>query len=181
MSNEDCYCCKIIKRKEKPRGRLVLDIGDGWVLSHFSANSRNYLGRLALMLKEHKKDFTELSACESKMLGIKIQQIHSALKNYWTKEAKFNDELERIYVVYFGEGEEHLHIHLFPRTKDMLWGCEKAIAVAAWELVHTLDMGLIPEKYKIIEISNNEIKEINEEKIKRLMEYLKGVLKGKCL
>jgi diadenosine tetraphosphate (Ap4A) HIT family hydrolase len=180
MSNEGCYCCDVVRGNKKPRGELVLDIGDGWVLNHFSAKTRNYLGRLVLAVRCHKGSFTELSEEEAQALGTKIRDIQKALRDYWAK-AFSNDVLQRIYTVNLNEGEDHLHIHIFPRTKAMLWGGKKAVAVAAWELVHMLDKGFIPKQYRIFENVKNELKCRRETEIKELMKHLKEGLKAKTL
>jgi diadenosine tetraphosphate (Ap4A) HIT family hydrolase len=150
-----CKGCQIGENTELgkscvPLGK-VIGLEGGWVLTHSGEKERNYLGHLILQPKAHRMDMDELTDDESNYLGLHIRSITKALKDYWKSTFPL-DTLERVYVIYFWEtafqktfqGEWHLHIHLFPRTRRMVNGLEPA-EVAAWNLLSLP----VPQEYQM--------------------------------
>jgi len=185
MNDLNCESCKISRRKLHVRGNTIVKMKGGWILNHFSGEDA-YLGRLVLQPKCHRMDFDDLSVEEAASLGENVKQIIRELKNYWRKKFP-NDCIKRVYVIYFFETpfakpppskSWHMHIHLLPRTEQMIKG-NSPTEVAAWKILELLDWESFPSEYRIVNKQCKKIK-INENSVNELMEYLKESLYKYC-
>lgn len=75
-----------------------------------------YLGYLVVQTKRHAPTFADLTDCEAKAVGLLITRLARALKEC--------TDVERCYVVFFGEATPHLHIFItarYPGTPPEYW------------------------------------------------------------
>jgi diadenosine tetraphosphate (Ap4A) HIT family hydrolase len=120
----------------------------GWFLNPYGGGE-GFLGWMALSPIRHRTDFGELDQVELLNLGSNIQWVDKILREYFNRV--FHDTLERLYVVYFFESyfdspDYHLHIHLIPRTKNMIGG-ERATKVAGWNIYKLAQEPYFPKEY----------------------------------
>lgn len=184
MYDKNCHGCKISKGEKIPSGDIV-KLDGGWVLNHYDG-SDSFLGRLALQSERHCMDLADLELKEAEALGVNIQRVDEALRDYWSEHYR-DDYIERTYIVYFFESafneEEkekyHLHIHLIPRTKKLGMdrkGEYKPWETAAWKTYRLPYRICFPDEYRTKDKSGHDI---NSEKVKALMQFLRGRLAKK--
>jgi diadenosine tetraphosphate (Ap4A) HIT family hydrolase len=132
-----------------------------------------FLGWLALQPRFHRMELTQLIGDEINALGKNIQNIDTALRQYWS--IKFPDDpIQRVYVVYFFESEGyHLHIHLIPRSEKL--GCEDPEEYMAWKTFERTKKDRFPQEYRIMMKDQCE-NWVKDKKVVALMTYLKGYL-----
>jgi histidine triad (HIT) family protein len=75
-----------------------------------------YLGYLMVTSRRHVADFSDLTDCESAVLGQWIARLSRSLKAL---------DAERVYLAVIGHSVPHLHVHLIPRwpgtPDDVSW------------------------------------------------------------
>lgn len=114
----ECDFCDILKEKKEKRldsldKRRWIAEGDGW----YSILALEFLskGHTLIVLKEHRKDITDLNEEHLKCLNEGLYKIAEAIKRALT-------EVEKIYVASLCENgrspTEHMHFHLIPRYKN---------------------------------------------------------------
>ena len=178
---QGCRGCEISKgNKKNVLGKKIIELDDYWILNHYGGDD-TFLGRMALQTRCHRMDIGDLSEEETNRLGGNIQRIDSALREYWS-EHFIPDRIERVYVIYFLEGEfdipnrspYHFHIHLIPRTRkfdSLLRRMRKNDSdILAWNIYQINTHVSFPDEYKVIGCDEGE------QKAKNLMHYLNACL-----
>ena len=98
-----CACCH-------PTSADNIIYSDKVILSHVA--DINIPGYLIVAIKRHIEEWSELENEEAAQLMQVIQKT--------TKLLETIDEVERVYVCAFAELTRHLHLHIFPRYRNML-------------------------------------------------------------
>jgi diadenosine tetraphosphate (Ap4A) HIT family hydrolase len=155
---ENCDGCKRSQGIDGVIGGIIELNGD-WVLNHLNGQD-GFLGWMALQPRFHRMELSQLTSSEARVLGINIQKVDKALRNYWSLRFP-DDSIQRVYVVYFFESvfdkiptKFHLHIHLIPRTE--MFGQwlqhEDGSGIIAWNIYKIGNPGFalpgLPERYK---------------------------------
>ncbi len=168
---DSCKGCDISREIEKKPGGII-DLEGDWILNHY-AGDEGFLGWMALQPRFHRMKFTDFTDDEAKALGKNIQNINTALCEYWSIHFP-EDPVEKLYVVCFHESEEyHIHIHLIPRTKEL--GGEDPTAYMAWKTFKRTEKEPFPQEYRIT-IKDPSGGLIEDQKVVDLMSSLKGFL-----
>ncbi|MCI0561665.1 MAG: hypothetical protein MN733_24515, partial [Nitrososphaera sp.] len=119
---------------------------------------------LILQPRFHRMDIQELEPHEAKSLGTNIQLVDRALREYWRVHFP-NDDIQRVYVVYFHESvfrkpelndpeqDWHMHFHLIARTTRiarLLRTFDKAGSIRAWSMPNVVEERAdeFPSEYK---------------------------------
>lgn len=184
--HDDCKGCAYSRRTEEPRGGII-ELPGNWILNHYGG-PEGFLGWLALQPRFHRMELTDLNTDEANALGINIQNIDLALRQWWA--IKFSeDPVRRVYVVYFFESafekssdKYHLHIHLIPRTErfDSLSihvsktkgiSKEECVRLTGWNIHQLSKHDYFRTEYQVREENN-----ANRLKVEALMTYLRGYL-----
>ena len=108
-SQTDCFGCR------KQRGEIA--VPGGWIFedelvvaSHAYRPDRGeepYLGHLIVETKRHAPQFADLTEEEARGVGELVARLGRALREH--------EGAEHVYVVFWGDGTPHFHIHVLPR------------------------------------------------------------------
>jgi diadenosine tetraphosphate (Ap4A) HIT family hydrolase len=166
---DGCKGCDISREIERKPGGIIHFEGD-WILNHY-AGDEGFLGWMALQPRFHRMKFTDFTDDETKALGKNIQDINTALCEYWSIHFP-KDPLEKLYMVCFHESEEyHIHIHLIPRSKEL--GGEDPTKYMAWKTFKRTETESFPPEYRVKDRKGSWL---GDQKVVALMSYLRGTL-----
>lgn len=165
----DCKGCKISQGIDKDSQKWggIIKLYGGWILNHRKGGEKEeFLGWMTLQPDNHRERWTDLNPKEADTLGSNLQRIEGGLRQYWSINFK-EDLIERVYVVYFSEFSEHLHIHIIPRPESI-----KRLDVFenGWKICLVNKHPKFPKKYKI------SPEEEGLDKVSNLMKYLRRCL-----
>ena len=107
---EECLFCRIQKGLIPVAGGPIYE--DELVYAHHFHMDEwpVYSGHLLVETKRHTPDFADLTADESRAVGLLIARLGKALKAC--------TGAEKVYVTFYGEVTPHLHVHLTARYPD---------------------------------------------------------------
>jgi len=172
-AKEVCKGCELSEGNGDPPGSIIVKLDGGWILNHYGG-PEGFLGWLALQPKRHLMELAQLNEEETSHLGRNIQRVDMALRHYWAVHFP-NDQLERVYSVYFFESvydepptKYHLHLHLIPRTRKMV-GKKHPSDIAAWKIRELVKSRGFPKGYQTKDRGND----MYEEEVVALMTCLK--------
>lgn len=173
----ECYVCEVSCGCRKPTaGGLVLKLNGGWTLSHY-ADTDIFLGWMGLQPRYHRKTWDEFGKKELNALGSNVKAVDKVLRDYWAEEFP-EDPIERIYVICFSEGSEHLHFHLIPRTKEVrVLIADSGGSTIAWDIHRIWRYRDLPDKYVVYlprkhKNGSANKTEIKNENVEKLMQSL---------
>ncbi len=109
MQAPHCLSCQILAGEQEAPGGILYE-NASWIVA--SRTTPIFVpGNLFLILKRHAEQLAELTSEEAASLGPLIQNMYAALA-YLLHPVK-------MYVASYGEGVQHIHFHLIPRTLAM--------------------------------------------------------------
>ena len=105
MERSDCLICQA-HDNQLLRETLEIAVGEHWTLRHHP-NPSPRVGWLFLDSNRHIGGPIDFSDYEAKQWGDVVRKSSALLKSL--------TGADRVYAVAFGEGAQHLHLHLIPR------------------------------------------------------------------
>jgi diadenosine tetraphosphate (Ap4A) HIT family hydrolase len=104
-----CLICETLAGKRRTPGGVIYE-DDYWWIDH-TLPPIFLPGKLIIKLKRHCENLAELNTDEARTLGILIQQVSQALQEV--------TGAEKTHVASHGEGIQHVHFLITPRTEDL--------------------------------------------------------------
>ena len=105
MQRSDCLICQA-HDNQLLRQTLEIAVGEHWTLRHHP-NPSPRVGWLFLDSNRHIGGPIDFSEPEANQWGIVVKRCSALIKSL--------TGADRVYAVAFGEGAQHLHLHLIPR------------------------------------------------------------------
>jgi diadenosine tetraphosphate (Ap4A) HIT family hydrolase len=104
-----CLSCQILAGEQEVPGGIVYE-NSCWIVASKTAPVF-FAGNLFLILRRHCEHLAELTPKETASLGPIMQKVCAALTHVLHPV--------KIYVASYGEGVQHIHFHIIPRTTAM--------------------------------------------------------------
>jgi len=108
-SDKNCLACDTLTGKIFPPGGVIY-ADDYWQVDH-ALPPIWILGLLIIKLQRHCEHLADLSPAEAAALGPLIQQVSQALREV--------TKAQKVHVASYGEGIQHVHFLVTPRTTEM--------------------------------------------------------------
>ena len=105
MQNNDCSICKIHSNLEL-KNKYEIVATDHWLIRHHP-EPYPLNGWLLLDSQRHIQDASKFTHDESLSWGVTVKKATDLVKEI--------TKCDRVYLIAFGEGAPHLHLHLIPR------------------------------------------------------------------
>jgi diadenosine tetraphosphate (Ap4A) HIT family hydrolase len=105
---DGCFACEVNRGRRAVAGGVIYDDGL-WLADH--GTPELVRGYVVLKPRRHVESLGDLRPDESAAMGEAVQQVHAAIQKALGPE--------RVYVLAFGEGLRHVHLHLIPRYAGM--------------------------------------------------------------